>query len=188
MRRIALLGLVLFLAVPPSALASVVLSPPGHDGANQYSEVIPTSGGNAAPPGSVRGSGNPNGSPRALAGFGQGRGTDARLAKMGKDGQAAATLAAATAPSPVSGVTGGSANSSGSSGVAGGSAQHSAPQATTSSPGGSAVSGIASALTGSDGGGLGLLLPLLLATVLVAVVGLTGLGLRRSARHRRPGV
>lgn len=173
MRRIALLGVLFFLSVTPSALASVVLAPPGHDGANQYVEVIPTSGGNAAPPGSVKGSGSPSGSPGALAGLGQGRTTDASLSKMGTNGQAAAALAAATAPAPAgggSGIAGGPTG--GASGVTAGSPSH--IRASNGSSGGSAVGGLASALSGSGDGGLGLALPLLLATALVVILGFAG--------------
>src|SRR5947209_8453800 len=75
-----------------------VLAPPGHAGTNQYVEVIPTSGGNAAPPGSVRGSGSSKAPAQALAPFGQGAKGDSGLAKLGPDGRAAAELAASTAP------------------------------------------------------------------------------------------
>jgi hypothetical protein len=156
------------IALPANAFA-LVLAPPGHAGANQYFEVIPTSAGNAAPPGSVSGSGSAQGGPQALAPFGKGRSGDTKLAKLGKDGQAAAALAASTAPS-VPGATG----RAGTSSLNGATSQ-----------GGSASGGVADALTGSDAGGLGLLLPLLLATALVAALGIAAARLRR--RPASPG-
>lgn len=150
------------LAVPAGALGAV-LAPPGHAGANQYVEVIPTSRGNAAPPGTVSGSGSSNAGPQALRGLGHGQTGDARLAKLGKEGQSAAALAASTAPSPAP-------------------SQHTSPSELAAS-GGSAPSGIAHVLGGSDSGGLGVLLPLLLATALVLTV---GLGIGRLRRRTSP--
>jgi hypothetical protein len=155
------------LLAPSGALARVI-APPGHSGTSQYVEVIPSSGGNAAPPGSVKGSGSANVGPKALSGFGQGRSTDARLVKLGTAGQAAATLAAATAPTPLSGAT-----------KAAGSA---AAKKSAGSQGDSPASGISAALTSSDSGGLGILLPLLLATALIAAVGVIAGRLARRPR------
>jgi hypothetical protein len=164
MRRAPMVvGFTVVLAIPTNALA-LVLAPPGHPGANQYVEVIPTSAGNAAPPGSVRGSGSATAGPQALANLGHGSSGDARLAKLGKEGQAAAALAASTAPTPARD----------GSGAAGGSA----------SQGGSVTGGIANALTGSDRGGLGILLPLLLATALIAAVGVIAARLAGRPRVR----
>jgi hypothetical protein len=153
----------LALAGPASA---GVLVPPGHAGANQYFEVIPTSAGNAAPPGSVDGSGTAEAGSQALAGFGKGRTGDAQLAKLGKDGQAASALAASTAPRT----------------------KGAQPGAVPASGGGSLGSGISRALTGSDSGGLGLVLPLLLGTALVAALGIIAARLRRGPRSSHPGV
>jgi hypothetical protein len=152
-------------ALVPGVAAGRVLAPPGHAGANQYVEVIPTSGGNAAPPGSVHGSGSPNAGPQALKALGSGPTGDTRLAKLGKDGQAAAALAASTAPAPAPAGTVSLGEVTG-------------PDAGASS-GGSASSGIAHLLSGSDTGGLGLLLPLLLATALLAALGIAVGRLRR---------
>jgi hypothetical protein len=155
---LVLIGVVASMVVPAEASA-LVLAPPGHAGANQYFETIPTSAGNAAPPGSVSGSG----SSQALAGLGQGRSTDARLAQLGKDGRAAAALAASTAPSHVS-----------------------AAAAANSLAGGSISSGVAHALTGSDTGGLGIAMPLLLGTVLVAALGVVGVAVVRVRTRPSP--
>ena len=157
-------GCTVSLALPGEALA-LVLAPPGHAGANQYVEVIPTSAGNAAPPGSVSGSGSASAGPQALAHFGQGRAGDVKLTRLGKDGQAAAALAASTAPSPVRGA----GYARGAAGVS------------ISAPHGSPASGVADALTGSDAGGLGLLLPLLLASALIAAIGIAAARVRRAS-------
>jgi hypothetical protein len=154
------------LALPAYAPARV-LAPPGHAGANQYFEVIPTSAGNAAPPGSIRGSGSAGGGPQALATLGRGRSGDSRLARLGKDGKAAAALAASTAPAAVPGERIGRGTAS-------------VPP--SASGGGSVASGVAKALTGSDTGGLGLLLPVLLATGLVVALGITAARLRQRTR------
>jgi len=102
-----------------------VLAPPGHAGTNQYVEVIPTSGGNAAPPGTVRGSGSSQAPAHALAPFGQGSKGDTSLAKLGPDGQAAAELAASTAPAH----------------GPGGASRNGKPRPTTPAGGGSVASG-----------------------------------------------
>jgi len=164
-----LLGLAVLLAVPADAVA-LVLAPPGHAGTNQYVEVIPTSAGNAAPPGSVSGSGTATAGPQALADLGRGASADAHLAKLGKDGQAAAALAASTAPAPVL--------------RAGG--RHGSDR--SANPAGSASGGVTDVLTGSDAGGLGLLLPLMLATALVVVLGIGAMRVRRRAGQTRPGI
>jgi hypothetical protein len=156
----------LLLALPGQALA-LTIAPPGKSGADQYFETIPTSTGNAAPPGSIPGSSG--GGSRSLAELGRGRTGAARLARLGKDGTAAAALAAATVPQAPSSSTGGKPESS--------SANPNAGSATAT--GGSATSGLSRALTGSDEGGLGLLLPLLLATTLLAAIGVIGMRLRR---------
>jgi hypothetical protein len=171
-RALVVIACAVSLALPGQAFA-LVLAPPGHAGANQYFETIPTSAGNAAPPGSVRGSGSGTATNQALSGLGQGSGTDAKLARLGKDGQAAAALAASTAPSAVSGATG---------------AKGKSLTATASAPSGSVVSGLSHALTGAGSGGLGLLLPMLLATGLIAAVGIAVARLRGRANPPQPGV
>jgi len=175
-RALVVVGCGVALALPSNAFAQV-LAPPGHPGSNQYFETIPTSAGNAAPPGSVSGSGSAAASARRLASFGHGRAGDARLARLGKVGLAAAALAAATAPtSPAAvGQHGGTSGDNGVTGVTG------VGQTPTISlpPGQSAASALANALTGTDTGGLGFVLPLLLALGVVAAVGFAALRLRR---------
>jgi hypothetical protein len=159
-----LLFSVLLLALPGEALA-LKLTPPGKSGTDQYFETIPTSAGNAAPPGGKSGGGN-----GAVAQLGQGHAGVSRLAHLGKDGQAAASLAAATAPSSASG-TGSGKTGKGASPTGG----------ALTPPGDSAPGAIARALTGSDSGGLGLALPLLLVTVLIAAGGLLAWKLRQGS-------
>jgi hypothetical protein len=174
--RWALVSIVAVGVAPATAGASpIVLAPPGHPGANQYFETIPSSSGEAAPPGSVKGSGSPNAGPSALSHFGQGRKADARLAQLGKNGAAAAALAASTAPVVPYGLSPARAKSDAATSSASG--------------GGSVASGIAHALTGSSNGGLGIALPLLLATALIVALGV-GVGGRlwRRARTSQPGV
>lgn len=164
------------LCVPGQAFA-LTLNPPGQAGANQYSEVIPTSVGNASPPQGGASNGH------ALAHLGQGAKGSARLSHLGKTGAAAAALAAATAPTPASNATAGAGK-----GAGGGSSRpvHTGPGGVVSQPqGSSSVSALVSTLTGSDDGGLGLLLPLLLVTGLVVALGVALLALRR--RDRGPG-
>jgi hypothetical protein len=172
---IAIVTTGLVMAATGAVASGAVLAPPGHAGANQYFETIPTSRGNAAPPGSVRGSGSPDPGNRGLGSFGQGASTDTTLAGLGQTGQAAAALAAATAPTPAPGSARRAATAPGGS-------------STGVSPtgGGSVAGGIAHALTGSNTGGLGLALPLLLITVLLAVLGLAVTRLTRRAGSPPP--
>ncbi len=99
----------------------------------------------------------------------------AGLARLGRDGRAAAALAAATRPARAAG--GGPAV--GSTPVAGAGFAPAPQAATASSP----VIGL---LGGSDGGGLGPLLPIALIGALVAAVALA-LGRRRRARGAAGG-
>lgn len=145
------------LAAPGEAFA-LTIAPPGKAGADQYFETIPSSAGNVAPPG-----GGTGGSGPAQAPLGQGRAGIAKLVRLGQDGRAAAAFAATSAPSPAHGAP------------AGGAAR------VPDGQGGSASGALARVLTGSDAGGLGLVLPLLLATSLIAAIGLA------AARRRRQG-
>lgn len=173
--RGAILSAVIFaVAAVPAGASTTVLAPPGHSGASQYFETIPTSSGEAAPPGSVSGSGSATGSPSALSQFGHGQRGDSQLARLGANGSAAAALAAATAPAAAVGQQS-TAGQPGANTVSSGS-------------GGSVASGISHALTGADGGGLGLALPLLLATALIAALGIAGTALWRRGRPSQPGV
>ena len=83
MRWAAMVLVVAAGAVLPASASAAVLAPPGHPGTNQYFETIPTSSGQAAPPGSVQGSGRTHPGSHALAGLGTGQATDSKLAKLG---------------------------------------------------------------------------------------------------------
>jgi hypothetical protein len=151
----------------PAAGSAAVLAPPGHSGSDQYFETIPTSAGNSAPPGSVKGSGTASATPQALSRLGQGRTGDSRLAKLGTAGQAAAMLAASTAPARVD--------------------RSAAHKDLAGSPGpGSVSNGIGDALASSNAGGVGLLLPILLATAGVVAVALVASRLRRHSGSAPP--
>jgi hypothetical protein len=155
---LVLVSFTVSLALPAEALA-ITLAPPGKSGADQYFETIPNPAGNAAPPSS----GGTNGSSAALGR--SGRAGAARLSHLGKDGRSAAALAAATAPSSA------------------GSVRHGA-QATAGSQGKSPFSGITDALAGTDSGGLGVVLPLLLGTSLI--LGLALIISRARRQHEPP--
>jgi len=141
-------------ALPGQALA-LTLAPPGHAGASQYSETIPTPRGNAAPPSSGSNYSGRSGN-SAIAQLGHGAAGVSTLSRLGKTGQAAAALAAATAPVRTHG-----------------------PKIAPATGGGqSPTSAVLHALSGADGG-MGIALPILLATALLAGVSLIAAQPRR---------
>jgi hypothetical protein len=150
-RRLILLltALALTIVLLPAAAAAkggtTLYAPPGHAGASEYSEDLPTGGGSTTQPTNLSAP-----SPVQLNKLGQGKQGARRLQHKGSQGKAAANWARATAPSTLSGTT------------------H-AHAANLQS--GSATSGILNVLGGADTGGLGAVLPLLLALVLAAAVG-----------------
>jgi hypothetical protein len=162
------------LCVPGESLA-ISLAPPGKSGADQYFETIPSSGGNVAPP--AGGPSTPAGN-HALSRLGHGRAGAAKLNRLGKQGQAAAAFAANTAPTRAAPGVASSALGGNPTGPAPVTA---APTSQSQSP----ASALAGALTGSDSGGLGLILPLLLATALIAAVGV-GVGRLEARRRAEP--
>ena len=166
-RALIVISFAVLLALPGQALA-LSIAPPGKSGADQYFETIPTSSGNAAPPGTVPGSSGPGS--HALTQLGHGAAGAAALARLGTEGSAAAALAAATAPTPVPRALVPRTRSGGST------------RRAPAPGGGSAPSGLTQALTGSDSGGLGLVLPLLLATSLIAAIAVVAARLRRRAQ------
>jgi hypothetical protein len=172
MRRALITSLLAGLvALPPAVAAAaqpgqITLVPPGHSGASQYFETIPTSAGDAPPP-----QGGPAAGTGSLGRLGDGRAGAARLAKFGRDGASAAALAEATAPTPA---PSGSQARPGTGATRLGS--HPVPPAPR---GGSSLGGLISALTGSDAGGLGIALPLLLAATLVAAIAVGSRRLRQ---------
>ena len=147
----------LLLAVPAAALAAT--APPGNSEVNQYAETLPGGkGDNTVNPPGTKGGGS--------GGGGGGRGsvvpaaTQRQLNHLGRDGRAALGLANANAPSkPAGSVPGKGGNGGGSS----------------------AVGGVLGSLTGSEGGGMGALLPL----ILVGVAAM-GIGYALARRRARP--
>lgn len=175
-RALALLAGAAALASPAGALAAKtkVYDPPGKAGASEYAEVVPSSGGNVAPP--YMGGGNPTAA--QISKLGAGRSGVRKLAKLGTQGAAAAHFAAQTAPvrstAPALPATGGLA-----SGGSGGPARATQLRAQR----GSAINGLAGLLGGSDAGGIGVLLPLLLALGLGGAIAFSA---ARVLRARRP--
>lgn len=142
------------LAVPAAADAAHY-APPGKAGATQYFETIPTSGGNVAPPSynpKAPSSSSTSAATSTPATSSKGKHGSKRLSAMGTDGQAAANFANSSSPNLSSGV----------------SAQLQAD------PGGSAIGGLMNLLTGSDAGGIGLMMPLLLGLSLLAALAFAG--------------
>lgn len=161
--RFALAALLAALAFPASSMAASC-APPGNAGVNQYFETIPGASCNHAPGSGGGHNGNAGGGGGSLP-----SGTSSQLAKHGAVGQAVKQLVAS------SGVSSGS----GSGSTAAGSGNRSAhskqngkstviPTANLSGAGRNPLSGLLHpVLTGSSSGGIGVLLPVLLALALV---------------------
>jgi hypothetical protein len=142
----------LALAIAPAAAQAVEYSAPGKAGANEYVETLPASGGNVTPPSpGTSSSSTLIKSPAAKA-------AARKLKKLGANGQAATQFADATAPKVVV------------------PREHSA---VVVDPGGSALSGFAHVIGGSDAGGIGAFMPLLLAFALGAAVAFSVVRVRR---------
>jgi hypothetical protein len=167
----ALAGLVAVSLVPATAPAKPCHrhhhSPAGNSESEQYSETVPGACGNQTP----GGGGSSNSVPPS---------TLRQLQALGADGQAAAALAQQTAPSgkvPAR-ERGGTDN-----GADNGNREGPAAQGGTGGGGGlgSVVDGLTRALGGdSDDGGMGILLPLVLAAVAAAGIGFAILRRRAS--------
>ncbi len=155
---------------PAAAAKKTTFAPPGKAGTSEYAETLPAAGGNVSPP--ARGGGNPTGA--ELSKLGSGKAGAAKLSKLGKAGQSAAAFARATAPVATPAAPASSASPSRSSSIT-------ADERT----GGSALSGLLHLIGGSDSGGIGVFLPLLLAFSLGAAVAVSGL---RVSRRRQPPV
>jgi hypothetical protein len=169
-RSIGALLVVASLAWAPPALAgnTKIYAPPGKAGTSEYSEVVPTAGGNVLPP-AVSG-GNPTAA--QISRIGSGKAGVHKLAALGKQGAAAAQFAQQTAPVTT---TPSAAN----------------PRSATHpytvrlrSAGGSAMSGLTDLVGGSDVDGIGAILPLLLAFGLGATAAVSALRLRRGRQPR----
>lgn len=151
-----------------AAAAKKTYAPPGKAGTSEYAETLPAAGGNVAPP--AIGSRKPTGA--ALSKLGSGKAGAEKLSKLGKAGQSAAAFARATAP--VAAPTAIPSNT-----TAGG------HRGSTLSGGGSAFSGVLHLIGGSDAGGIGVFMPLLLSFGLGAAVAVSAL---RVLRRRQPPV
>jgi hypothetical protein len=148
---------------PAAAAKKTTFAPPGKAGTSEYAETLPSAGGNVAPPSS--GGNNPTG--RELAKLGSGKAGAYKLAKLGKAGKSAAAFARATAP------------------VAAPPKARSSSITTADRASGSALSGLLHLIGGSDSGGIGVFLPLMLAFGLGAAVTVSAL---RVSRRRQPPV
>jgi hypothetical protein len=93
----------------PAAAGAATVVPPGNSAANQYTETLPTTGGNAEAK---------NGKHKVTPADVIGSGPAKKLDSQGKQGREAAAVIAATAPAPVS--AGGEGGDEGSGGVPGG--------------------------------------------------------------------
>lgn len=149
-------------SAPAAAAKKATYAPPGKAGASEYVETLPAAGGNVAPPST--GGGAPTAA--ALSKLGSGKVGAEKLSKLGKTGSSAAAVAQATAPEAAVKV----------------------PRSRISADletGGSALSGLLHLIGGSDAGGIGVFLPLLLAFGLGAAVAISAL---RVLRRRQPPV
>lgn len=161
---LALISAVVALASPATASAAHY-APPGKAGATQYFETIPTSGGNVAPPSynpkPTSGSSGQTAPSPTLATTGAGSRGSKRLSQLGTAGQAAANFAQSTSPATTRSPTSGLEN-------------------VESNPGGSALGSLMNFITGSDAGGIGILMPVILGLSLLTAL---GIGAYRVARR-----
>jgi hypothetical protein len=181
--RLLVVALAMTALLCGSALAKNY-APPGRAGTSQYAEDIPSAGGNVSTP--AMGGGNKTAA--QISHIGKGKQGVSKLSKLGKTGIQAAQFVQATAPS------GTSSSRSGSSRSGSGSTQPTTSQKPSTAAGrrarttvltasgGSALSGVGHLLTGSDSGGIGIFLPLLLALSLAATLVVAVLRLRRPQR------
>ncbi|MDX6651905.1 MAG: hypothetical protein QOJ38_686 [Solirubrobacterales bacterium] len=148
MRRVPtiLAGLLLVaaLSLPSLALAKGSTAPPGNSGVTEYQETIPSVGGGK--PTNQGGGGGGHLSKRAQR----------ALAAQGAAGAGAARLAAATAPEASGGQSSVGASASGS----GGSGEPSGGGSGTG-----ALNALGGAASGAGPGGMGIVLPIILASV-----------------------
>lgn len=165
-------GLLLaLLAAAPALAQDKTVAPPGNSGVDEYLEVVPGAGGDTpASGGGTGGSGGSSGSQTPSSTLGSKTAT--QLEQLGTDGKKAAQLAAAGAPTDRA-----TARKQAKSDVLGSEAQQGKSIA---SDGGDRVGTIATALSG-EGGGMGLLFPLLLGGTLAAALAL--FAARRVSRH-----
>ncbi len=160
MRRVVVLGLLALLAPAAPATAQRQVAPPGNAGVDEYLETVPGPDGNSPVDRNRR-------DRRALD-----PAVRRRLEAAGPEGRVAADVAEATAPRRPGGSRrrGGSSAGSASPGVL----------LDRGGDGGGAPGAIARALTGSDDGGMGAGLPIVL---LVSLAGAVALVLTRRTRR-----
>ena len=157
----------------PAIAQDEVFAPPGNSGVEEYLEVVPGAGGETPARGGKTGSGSGS---RSTVSQAQALGsTNAKkLDAMGADGKAAATAAAAGSPTDLK-----TARQRAKSKPLGDAAPGKTSIAAQTG-GGDRVKSVARAL-GGDGGGMGLLFPILLgATLSLAVAVAVGRFLRRA--------
>jgi hypothetical protein len=160
------------LAGAPAAIAKQY-APPGKAGTSEYAEDIPTGGGNTATP--AMGGGNKTAA--QIDKLGAGKVGVRKLTKLGTTGAAAAQFAQQTAPATDAGrAPGTQAGRVAGAGEPGGLTRGS----TLSAPSGSAIGGLWHAVTGSDAGGIGIFLPLLLV---LSALGAAVAGVRMRRPH-----
>jgi hypothetical protein len=169
---IAAVFLALFVAAPALAQDKTV-APPGNSGVDEYLEVVPGAGGDKPASGGGTGGGSSGSSTTQSPRTTLGSKTATQLAQLGSDGKKAAELAAAGAPTDRA-----TARKRDKSRVLG--TQTEPGKSIASDGGGGRVGTIATALSG-EGGGMGLLFPLLLAGTLAAAIAL--LAARRISRR-----
>jgi opacity protein-like surface antigen len=162
-------GALLALALAaPAAAQDKTVAPPGNSGVDEYLEVVPGAGGDTPASGGTSGTSQSQ-TPRSALGAK----TATELSRLGADGRKAAELAAAGAPTDRK-----TARKRAKGRVLGEQAEQGKP--ITAAGGGGRVGTIATALSG-EGGGMGLLFPLLLGGTLVLALALV-IG-RRIARR-----
>lgn len=137
-------------------------------GADEYTENIPGGGGNT--PTNNNGNGSGGGSDGGGSPLPQG--AQEALAQQGSDGAAAANLAAETGPNrnATSGKQGGGSGGDGAGGGLSGGEGSSLSTPTKSDSGGSGIGEVVGELAGGSDDGMGILLPIILGSVLVAAV------------------
>lgn len=162
-------GLLLaLLAAAPALAQDKTVAPPGNSGVDEYLEVVPGAGGDTPASGGATGGSGGSQTPSSTLGSK----TATQLEQLGTDGKKAAQLAAAGAPTDRA-----TARKRAKSDVLGSEAEQGKSIA---SDGGDRVGTIATALSG-EGGGMGLLFPLLLGGTLAAALAL--FAARRVSRH-----
>ena len=148
----------LVLAAPATAQDDKVYAPPGNSGIEEYLEVVPGAGGDQ-PAGGDKGGTATAPTPAAALGADNAQ----KLEALGPDGEAAAAAAAAGSPTDAT-----TARQRHKSEPLGGASNG---ESIAAQGGGDPVSSVARAL-GGDGGGMGLLFPILLGLTLILALSL----------------